>query len=771
MSNQSRFSQGDQENLPAVPGSVQVVRHVAPAARPAAGQSQAFTPQLIFMALRRWWMVALPVGIVLATVAAAVVWFQFVPEYQATAHIQIDSKRTVIAFDTEGNTYGRDDTYVATQLNLLGSNIILLGSDAYLKGQGAKSVVQQLLDGEISGWQRIEASDKELIASRNLDPSARQIFLANWLSKNVSVQPAGKGSSIYQVSFRSVDAEFSQSIVNAIVNTYFDVLEAQRGQKDEKLLVLLRQERSTRQPELAKKQAELDRLIAGKMKEGAFVELSPEAGDPRLPLRAQFLEAELEKAVIEAEIKSLTEAADNPIQVPDDRVERAIDQDPYVLELRRQMRELARFATDIDSSAASPNNPESRRIRAQIADITEELDAYRNEVRPAIREELAANQQQSRAAALAEVAARQKNNQAVLTALRQQQEDILGKLTDGSSASLDVERKKFELELERDVLARIENRIIQLETESAAPPQEQLWRWADKPVTPLVELPYKQWLMFVPAMFFAPFLLAVGWERILQRVHSVDTLEKDLQLEVMGEIARFPKRNAAISRISERKFDDALRLFEESVDTLGTSLRLSDELRNHRVLAVTSAAANEGKTSVAAQLAVSISQATHAKTLLIDGDMRSPDLHQVFGIALEPGLEDVLIGDCQLSEAIVTDWSENLHVLPAGKLGVNPHQLLANGTARELMAKLSDDYRYIIIDTPPILAAGEAMILCEAADATLICAMYEVSRADQVRRACKRLAMVGVQPTGTILNGVPASHYSSRYGKYHAYVT
>ena len=70
MSNQSRFSQGDQGNLPAVPGSVQVVRHVAPAARPAAGQSQAFTPQLILMALRRWWMVALPVGIVLAVVAA-----------------------------------------------------------------------------------------------------------------------------------------------------------------------------------------------------------------------------------------------------------------------------------------------------------------------------------------------------------------------------------------------------------------------------------------------------------------------------------------------------------------------------------------------------------------------------------------------------------------------------------------------------------------------------------------------------------------------------
>ncbi len=768
MSDKSRFSKGTPEDLPAVPAKVQVVRHAPAASHPASSQSQAFTPQLVLMALRRWWMIALPVGIVLASVAAVVVWYQFVPEYQATAQIQINSQRPIIVFDMEGKSHGRDDGHVATQLNLLGGNLVLLGSSAFLE-TGEKSVIQQLLDGDISGWERVEAQDKELIASRSFDPLSRQVFLANWLSKRIDVRQAGKGSTIYAVTFKSCDAEFSQSLINAQVDTYFKVLMAQRANKDRGMLELLRNERDTRRPELKKRETELKKRIADEMRTGAFVELSPEAGDPRLALRDQFLEAELEKAIIGVEMESLTSTAENPVAISDDRVEREIDKDPYVLALRGRMRELARFAADIERSAASENNPECVRIRAEINDIVEELDAYREEVRPQIREELIAAQQQSRSIALATVVARQKNNEAALAALKQQQNQIFDDLTAGSSASLDIERQRFELDLEGGVLAKIENRIVQLETESAAPAQESLWRLADKPVNPLVELPYKQWLIAVLPALLAPFLLAVAWERILQRVHSIDTLERDLNLEVMGEIARFPRKRTVAAGVSSGRLADALRLFEESVDTLGTSLRLSEELKHVRVLAVTSAAANEGKTSVAAQLAISISKATHAKTLLIDGDMRSPDLHEVFETGLEPGLEDVLSGGSDLSEAIVTEWSETLHILPAGKLGVNPHQLLANGTARELFAKLTDDYQYVIIDTPPVLAAGESMILCEAADATLMCAMWDVSRADQVRRACKRLAMVGVQPTGTILNGVPANRYSYRYGQYYAY--
>ncbi len=769
MSDKSRVTGNLSENVSA---KVQVVRHAQPGGRAASTQGQAFTAQMVLMALRRWWMIALPVGILSAVAAAVVVYFQFEPEYQASVEIQIKSQGQYIAFDMEGRSYGRSDTYVATQLQLIGGNSVLLGSAAYLKQPGAKSVVQQLLDGEIPGWSRVEAADDGLIASRAFDPGSRQVFLASWLNERVSVKQAGKGSSHYYVSFTSSDAEFSQATVNAIVQTYFDVLNAQRGRQNKDLLAILEEERTRRRKELAIKETDLKARIAQEMQSGAFVEMAPEAGDPRLALREQFLEAELEKAVITADLNSL-KASDKPIDVSDEswkeRLNREIDKDPYVLAMNNQVRELGRIAANLDSSAASKDNPESERIRAQIRTYVEQLSAYREEIRPRVEGEVLEAEEKARQDKFAAIMARQKNNEAVLGALQEQQDKIFNDLTDGSAASVEIARMKFELELERDVLGRIETRIVAMETESGAPSQVELWRWADKPASALVSLPYKLWLITVLPALLAPFLLAVGWERILQRVHSPEALEQNLDLEVVGEIARFPKRTTVMSGGVNGRLDEALRLFEESVDTLGTSLRLADDLRHIRVLAVTSASSHEGKTSVASQLAISISHATKEKTLLVDGDMRSPDVHRVFGLHTEPGLEDVLCGDCDLAEAIVTEWSENLHVLPAGKLGVNPHRLLANGTARRLFAELTQQYRYVIVDTPPVLAAGETLILCEAADATLMCAMWDVSRSDQVRRACKKLTMAGVRPRGTILNGVPASRYLHRYGQYHAY--
>ncbi len=127
-----------------------------------------------------------------------------------------------------------------------------------------------------------------------------------------------------------------------------------------------------------------------------------------------------------------------------------------------------------------------------------------------------------------------------------------------------------------------------------------------------------------------------------------------------------------------------------------------------RVLAITSAVNHEGKTSVATQLALSLARATGKKTLLVDGDMRSPDVHKVFGISMTPGLAEVLSEECTLDDAIVTTHNAHVHLLPAGRLNTNPHRLLGNGAWKSLLDKVPDSYGYVIIDTPPVLAASEA---------------------------------------------------------------
>jgi capsular exopolysaccharide synthesis family protein len=312
----------------------------------------------------------------------------------------------------------------------------------------------------------------------------------------------------------------------------------------------------------------------------------------------------------------------------------------------------------------------------------------------------------------------------------------------------------------------IAHRRLALQTEREAPTRVLLRHAAAVPITPVRILPYKNLGLAVLAGLCLPFALAIGWERLLCRVGDARDLERQSHITVIGEIARLPRRSRITYNSAKVRVTKDVRVFEESVDSLRTTLTLSEDLRDLRLLAVTSAANHEGKTSIAAQLAMSLARATGRKTLLIDGDMRSPDVHNVFHVPLEPGLADVLGGGCELANAIRTTRSERLDLLPAGKLEINPHCLLSNGAWQFLLAEIPSAYGYVIIDTPPVLAASETLVLAKAADASLICVMRDVSRADQVRRASERLLAAGSRVIGTVLSGVPTKNYEHRYGVY-----
>jgi len=153
-------------------------------------------------------------------------------------------------------------------------------------------------------------------------------------------------------------------------------------------------------------------------------------------------------------------------------------------------------------------------------------------------------------------------------------------------------------------------------------------------------------------------------------------------------------------------------------------------------------------------------------TLLVDADVRSPDVHNVFDVPLEPGLAAVLSGKIALEQAIVPIAQGRVHVLPAGKLRGSPHRLLANGGLESMLAAVPAEYQHVVIDTPPVLAASEALILARSADASVLCAMRDVSRAEQVRKASERLSSAGAYLVGAVFNGVPTREYAYRYGSY-----
>jgi capsular exopolysaccharide synthesis family protein len=165
-------------------------------------------------------------------------------------------------------------------------------------------------------------------------------------------------------------------------------------------------------------------------------------------------------------------------------------------------------------------------------------------------------------------------------------------------------------------------------------------------------------------------------------------------------------------------------------------------------------------------LAISLAQNSHEPILLIDADLRSPDLHNLFDHELDPGLVETLHGKHAPAETIRTTWCKNLHLMPAGRLNCSPHLLLGNGNFETLLSQLRHAYRYIVVDAPPVLPASDSLILANAADGTLLATMRDVSRTTQVREASQRLQHAGANLLGAVLSGVPMRTYTQRYGTY-----
>jgi Mrp family chromosome partitioning ATPase len=124
---------------------------------------------------------------------------------------------------------------------------------------------------------------------------------------------------------------------------------------------------------------------------------------------------------------------------------------------------------------------------------------------------------------------------------------------------------------------------------------------------------------------------------------------------------------------------------------------------------------------------------------------------------------EVLHGECTVEEAILKMEDSGLHVMTAGISGNRTGDPLRNGILRQLFQQLRKRYKYIIIDTPPILSAGESLSFGKVADGTLLCALRDVSRIPRTRKALARLVAAGIRPLGAVLAGVPASAHEAAY--------
>jgi capsular exopolysaccharide synthesis family protein len=184
---------------------------------------------------------------------------------------------------------------------------------------------------------------------------------------------------------------------------------------------------------------------------------------------------------------------------------------------------------------------------------------------------------------------------------------------------------------------------------------------------------------------------------------------------------------------------------------------------------ITSSNPGEGKTTTAINLATSIAREGASSVLLIDADLRRPNLHRLFHLDDHKGLTHLLLGTATLDEVASPTGIDGLRVIPAGIVPPDPPKLLRSERMREVVAELEESADLVFFDSPPLLAVTDPMIVASLVDGVLLIVESGRSRRDPVKLAVRMLERANPQFISTVLNKVtPRAESEYGYG-YYAY--
>lgn len=211
------------------------------------------------------------------------------------------------------------------------------------------------------------------------------------------------------------------------------------------------------------------------------------------------------------------------------------------------------------------------------------------------------------------------------------------------------------------------------------------------------------------------------------------------------------------------------RAYAESIRTIRTSVVLSGLDHPHKVLVVTSSEPGEGKSSLATNLAFALGQME--KVLLIDADMRRPQLARSFDVPVgTPGLANLVADTAKLEECIQT--IDGIDMITAGTVPPNPLELLSSQRFAKAIEYLASKYDRIVIDSPPVQAVSDALVLSTFANAVIYVVKAEATAIPLVEKGVGKLLQNRAPVTGVVMNQVnikKAKKYGYSYGGYYDY--
>ncbi len=627
-----------------------------------------------------------------------------------------------------GGATTTSEPYMDTQIRVLESDSLLERTLDKVNPTGERA------KDFIGGW-------------RFTQPKGTRSAAREWARKHLSIRAAGQ-SHVVEVSFEAANPRMAAEFVNTLSQQYLDMSVERRQRLIQATAQLFSQQLADMKNNLDHSVAALEDFTrqSGILTAGEN-DVTSNLEQTKLATLQEALGRAHEERVLEQARYERVMAPANTTDLPetaDDEVLRSYE--VKLAELQAQQAEL--------SATLTPEHYKSREVSAQLEQMKAAVTRRKQEIQSRAKATLSAAQQREQTlqreymkeASLIPGASSNAVKYRVLSAEvqtnRRLYEEMLGKVREAAAAS------------------GMRSSNIQVVDSAEVP---------NAPARPSIPL-YTGSGLLAGLMIGVAGILMTRTERLA--IEDPEQLASNVHLPVLGAIPDTslkklagPRRNAPPPELMVWKQNGSL--VTESFRNAFASVLLSDDAPH--MLALTSALPSEGKTTVAVNLAVLYAR-SHRRVLLIDGDLRKPRLHEIFGIPNQAGLSTLLAAVSRQEPVDVADLAieteiPGLYLIPAGPEAANVSHLLYSRATQRLLRRLRGDFDTVLIDTPPV-SVSDARGLAKLADGVVLVIRAHRTPSQIASAAAQRLSEDGARVLGTVLNHWNPGKSTNAYGTY-----
>lgn len=721
----------------------------APAAAPAAstpGHEPHLFDRLSVLYKYRWASIAVFIAVVGWVMVDS---YTSVPRYQATARILIEEPSADIATPTEisrGNSVTDPEIYLETQLRIMNGRDLAsrvagkidLTRIPEFNGQGPKPTP---LAKTIAAIKYYAAWPYRLVTSAKAPPvalpdSGSSGGYEDALIDRLDINQV-RGSQLVDMSFSSSDPEFAARAINAFSDEYVSEnlrLKVESLEKSAEWLTgeVERQGKLVQQSELALQQYKV-KHDAGSLDSGQNI-----VGASLSQYNEALTRARTSRIQKENLWKQVQGAGQNVDSLS------IMLSSPNVQALRNQVNQLQQEKSQV-TERYGERHPNYQKVMSQLANAESQL---KTEVQKAIQN------------------ARTEYESAVA-----QERDLQQQLNQSKAAVTDLSRKGVDysaLERQAESNRTVYNQLLTQEKQLrvVANSRTNNVRVVDRaqvPSHPYTPNHRRDWVYAIAVGLALGLAIAFGIDYLDDTVKTPDDITRRLKLKFLGLVPIVVgERHPLISGPVPHDFGEAYR-------SIRTALSAQVPGPGARVVAVGSSQPLEGKTTTAVNIAMALAVGG-ARVLLIDADMRRPSVHKALRMTNDRGLSQLLAGQARMREVVQRTHDPNLLTITAGRTPANPSELLASDRMRALLTGLeTGPFDWIIIDTPPVLAVTDAVILAPLVHAVTFVIGAEMTRWRLAERAVETLLGSNPRNVLAVLNKVNFGRNKYYYSRYYGH--